>query len=140
MTRLLPLAAVVFLSFVMSSFAGEAKVPSLVGTWTATSTVSFVKGTAESSMTLVVTAQSGANFHGYMTWSRFGKDPASAKEGFAGVVDFDGKTIVIAQDTGGGLMRGTLSGKNAMKVLFAQAAQPKSQTTLAFRAILTRKK
>lgn len=126
-----------------NAVAGNAKIPSLTGTWAGSSEAAFLDALAEVSITLVVTEQSGPNFRGYFTWitprGTNTKGRTQGEEKIAGVVEFDGKDLVIAEEIGGGVMRGRLIAPNTMQIVKWQASSEKKRVTMAQRLILTRK-
>jgi hypothetical protein len=125
---------VIFVSSATLALAAEPKAPSLLGTWKGTHSISYLKEVGKVEEKLVVTSQDGANFAGYIDWKRLDVKRAG-REPIAGVIGFDGKTIVIAQEDGGKLM-GELTGPKTMQLLMTQGG--KGLRTIAYRETLTK--
>ena len=133
--KLLPLLAVSFVSLASSALAGT---PSLIGTWTGTHTVSMLDRTGQGKVSLVITAQDGPNFRGQMSWKATDGSKAAGTENVAGVIDFDDRSIAIAQSKGGGIIWGAIKGANKLNLIFVQATETSGSRTLAYRTTLTR--
>lgn len=135
--KLLPLLTVALVAIVSSAHAGS---PSLLGTWTGTQTVSMLDRSAAGKVALVITAQDGPNFRGQMSWQAADGTKAAGSEKVAGVIDFDNKSVAIAQSKGGGIIWGTLKGANKLNIILVQATETPGSRTLAYRTTLTRAK
>ncbi|MEO6846868.1 MAG: hypothetical protein ABI443_05385 [Chthoniobacterales bacterium] len=113
------------------SHAG-ASTPNLVGTWTGVYDVSTPTSVNKSSVTIVVSAQQGANLSATRTWKRIdgskgvsnGKTVAGATEKLLGVIGFDGKSVTFVESGAGpesnGVLTGKITGRNILQLIFAQ--------------------
>ena len=134
MNRVLSLLVMVLISTAAMASGGE-RYPSLQGTWVSgTYPVTFLNGTGQSTGTITITSQNGSNFSGYLTWQRLDVK-RSAKEPFVGVVDDDGRTVVIAQQDGG-ILQGSLRGVNKLHLVMAQGGA--GLVTLAYQTTFVR--
>jgi hypothetical protein len=122
--------------------AEDASVPDLVGTWTGPLKVMRAKGIGEGTLTLRVLKQEGPLFNAEKSWETpgtagkvGGKEVEKATEPLAGVVDFDGKSVYLAEQGDNGLYTGRLSAPDTLELVYVEAGDG-----TAYRAQLTRKK
>lgn len=124
------------------AFAEDAKVPELTGTWSGPFKVIRESGIGEGTFTLRVTEQTGPLLKGEKSWETpgtegnvGGKDVEKATEPLLGVVDFNGKTIYLAEQGDDGYHLGRLTAPDTLELIYLEAGH-----ATAFRAVLTREK
>jgi hypothetical protein len=122
--------------------AEDAAVPNLVGTWIGPLKVLRAKGIGKGTLTIRVTEQDGALFKAEKSWETPGtagkvgsKEVEKATEPLAGVVDFDGKNVYLAEQSDNGLYAGRLAAPDTLELIYVEAGDG-----TAYRAQLTRKK
>jgi hypothetical protein len=142
---ILTLAAISLLTL-SARAAEDSKFPDLKGTWVSEYPVYFHNGSGHAKQTLLITEQEGEGFRGVREWTR--KDFAPGKEGakapkaetekvpFAGVIDFDGKTLHIVDHGQTSHLKAKLISPDKMQVIFLMPGKP----TVVFRATFERVK
>jgi hypothetical protein len=100
------------------------------------------KGIGEGTLTLRVLKQEGPLFKAEKSWETPGtagkvgsKEVEKATEPLAGVVDFDGKSVYLAEQGDNGLYTGRLSAPDTLELVYVEAGEG-----TAYRAQLRRKK
>jgi hypothetical protein len=114
-----------------------AAAPDLVGTWTGP-----LKGIGEGTLTLRVLKQDGPLFRAEKSWETPGttgkvgsNEVEKATEPLAGVVDFDGRSVYLAEQGDNGVYAGRLTAPDTLELIYVEAGDG-----TAYRAELTRKK
>jgi hypothetical protein len=127
---------------VMAEDAKTAPIPDLVGTWTGPFKVMRAKGVGEGSLTLRVLEQDGPLLKLEKSWETpgvagnvGGKEVDKATEPLVGVVDFDGKSVHLAEQDDNGLYTGRLTASDTLELIYVEAGHG-----TAYRVQLIRKK
>ena len=122
--------------------AEDAAVPNLVGTWIGPLKVLRAKGIGKGTLTIRVTDQDGALFKAENAWETPGtvgkvgsREVEKATEPLAGVIDFNGKSVYLAEQGDNGLYTGRLTAADTLELVYVEAGDG-----TAYRAELTRKK
>jgi len=113
-----------------------------VGTWTGPLKVLRAKGIGKGTLTIRVTDQDGALFKAENAWETPGtvgkvgsREVEKATEPLAGVIDFNGKSVYLAEQGDNGLYTGRLTAADTLELVYVEAGDG-----TAYRAELTRKK
>ena len=122
------------------AMAEDANVPNLVGTWTGPFKAMREHGIADGSLTLRVTEQAGPLLKAEKSWKSpgvpgdvGGKEVEQATEPLVGVIDFDGKSVHLAEQADNGLYRGRLTAPDTLELVYIEAGH-----AAAYRVRLTR--
>jgi hypothetical protein len=139
---LIAVASVALAVWLSQVLAEDAAVPNLVGTWTGPLKVLRAKGIGKGTLTIRVTDQDGALFKAEKAWETPGtvgkvgsKEVDHATEPLAGVIDFNGKSVYLAEQGDNGLYTGRLTAADTLELVYVEAGDG-----TAYRAELTRKK
>lgn len=120
-------------------------IPDLMGTWNGTMKEMRWEGGAEGPLELRITAQDGALLRGEKGWSLEagssagsvdGKLVTEAVEPLVGVVEFDGRTIHLAEQNDVGTYVGRLTGPDTLELVYVEAGD----VATVYRVILKRTK
>jgi hypothetical protein len=138
---LIAVASVALAVWLSQVLAEDAAVPNLVGTWTGPLKVLRAKGIGKGTLTIRVTDQDGALFKAEKAWETPGtvgkigsKEVDHATEPLAGVIDFNGKSVYLAEQGDNGLYTGRLTAADTLELVY------EAGDGTAYRAELTRKK
>ena len=134
MTRGLPLiskAAVAVLSVNFLWPASAEDVPSLMGTWKSEYTVQSRQGQSSAEASLIITEQNGPLFRGTYEWEYHPSTDVvgdhsdgvgkQGSEPFLGVIDWDNKSIRIADVGDKGFWIGRLEDANTMRLVYMES-------------------
>ena len=122
--------------------ADSAPVPNLVGTWIGPFKAMREQSVADGSLTVRVLEQDGALLKAEKSWESLGaagnvagKAVKAATEPLVGVVDFDGKSVHLAEQDDNGLYAGRLVAPDTLELVYIEAGH-----ATAYRVRLTRAK
>jgi len=139
---LIAVASVALAVWLSQVLAEDAAVPNFVGTWTGPLKVLRAKGIGKGTLTIRVTDQDGALFKAENAWETPGtvgkvgsREVEKATEPLAGVIDFNGKSVYLAEQGDNGLYTGRLTAADTLELVYVEAGDG-----TAYRAELTRKK
>jgi hypothetical protein len=122
-----------------------AEPPDLTGAWTGEYREMRWDGPAESQLVLTVIAQDGPLFKAEKSWKlEAGSSPGTvggklvseATEPQVGVIDFDGRTVHLAEQGDLGTYRGTLTAPETLELVYVEAGDGAS----VYRIVLKRAK
>ena len=118
--------------------AEDAAVHNLVGTWTGPLKVLRAKGIGKGTLTIRVTDQDGALFKAENAWETPGtvgkvgsREVEKATEPLAGVIDFNGKSVYLAEQGDNGLYTGRLTTRSSSSMSRPATAPPTGQNSRA---------
>lgn len=129
-------------SEMMAKDADSAPVPNLVGTWTGPFKAMRETTVADGALTVRVLEQDGALLKAEKSWQSLGvagnvagKAVKEATEPLVGVIDFDGKSVHLAEQDDNGLYAGRLVAPDTLELVYIEAGH-----ATAYRVRLTRGK
>jgi hypothetical protein len=106
----------------------NAAVPNLVGTWTGPFKAMRETAVADGSLTLRVLEQDGPLLKAEKSWKSpgvpgdvGGKAVEEATEPLVGVIDFDGKSVHLAEQADNGLYSGRLTAPDTLEFVYIEA-------------------
>jgi translation initiation factor IF-1 len=133
-------------AYTLSAEESKGGIPDLIGSWKGKNTVAFPNGTNTNIMDMRIVKQEGPYFWSERLWRNINKDAPTghikgkkrshAGEITLGVIDYDNKTIFMAEKDDGGIMKGKLIGKDKMEFIYIESGDH----PVVMRTVLTREK
>jgi len=136
----------VIVSFAADSKAQDSSMPNLVGTWEGETEAVYSGGVKKMTVKLDITEQKDEHLWIKKSWKHYEPDSLppghimnepvyEAVEPQLGIIDFDGKTIYMVEESDHGIMKARLIAKDKMQFIYLEAGEH----PVVYRTILVRK-